>query len=66
MHAFKGGFTQNIIENGEIKIKNGLAEALLFDVNTAETKWSDINEGFERALLHKPSIKSLFSNIISK
>ena len=47
LHAFKGGFTQNIIENGEIKIKNGLAEALLFDVNTAETKWSDINEGFE-------------------
>ncbi|WP_139126632.1 calcium-binding protein, partial [Acinetobacter sp. YK3] len=45
IHTNQGGFTQSVLENGEIILKDGLAETLLFEVNTSETIWKNPTDG---------------------
>uniref|UniRef100_UPI00142DE5BE calcium-binding protein n=1 Tax=Acinetobacter piscicola TaxID=2006115 RepID=UPI00142DE5BE len=47
IHTNKGSFTQTVTENGATQIKSGLAETLLFEVNTSETIWQNPNETSE-------------------
>lgn len=47
IHTNTGSFTQTVTENGVTQIKSGLAETLLFEVNTSETIWQNPNETIE-------------------
>ncbi|MDM1020456.1 calcium-binding protein, partial [Acinetobacter sp. VNK23] len=57
IHTNKATFTQEVLENGVLITKTGLAETLLFQVNTSNTVWQgeDDENGIPADILELPN-----------